>query len=145
MIEISGEIEKKFKEELLNWTLSDDGIHRWISRDVSTDLGRVVNDIWNLAEDANHHPDMEIGYKGISVKLITHDKNAITDKELKEEIDYLEGNTNIAFMNAKMRQYSLYERLDTYQSIYINGRTSNKAKKSFSTWFDEFIRITTGK
>ena len=39
MIEISGEIEKKFKEELLNWTLSDDGIHRWISRDVSTDLG----------------------------------------------------------------------------------------------------------
>ncbi|MDC1000194.1 hypothetical protein OAS17_03610 [Methylophilaceae bacterium] len=40
MIEISGEIEKKFKEELLNWTLSDDGIHRWISRDVSTDLGR---------------------------------------------------------------------------------------------------------
>ena len=72
-------------------------------------------------------------------------KNAITDKELKEEIDYLEGNTNITFMNAKMRQYSLYERLDTYQSIYINGRTSNKAKKSFSTWFDEFIRITTGE
>jgi hypothetical protein len=52
MIEISSEIEKKFKEELLNWTLSDDGIHRWISRDVSTDLGGVVNDIWSLAEDA---------------------------------------------------------------------------------------------
>jgi len=63
MIEISSEIEKKFKEELLNWTLSDDGIHRWISRDVSTDLGGVVNDIWSLAEDANHHPDMEIGTK----------------------------------------------------------------------------------
>jgi cellulose biosynthesis protein BcsQ len=69
-------------------------------------------------------------------------QKAITDKELKEEIDYLEGNTNITFMNAKMRQYSLYERLDTYQSLYISGRTSNKAKKSFSTWFDEFIRIT---
>ena len=82
MIEISGETEKKFKEELLNWTLSDDGIHRWISRDVSSDLGRVVKDIWSLAEDVNHHPDMEIGYKGISVKLITHDKNAITDKDI---------------------------------------------------------------
>jgi 4a-hydroxytetrahydrobiopterin dehydratase len=82
MIEISSEIEKKFKEELLNWTLSDDGIHRWISRDVSTDLGGVVNDIWGLAEDVNHHPDMEIGYKGISVKLLTHDKNAITDKDI---------------------------------------------------------------
>ena len=42
----------------------------------------MVNDIWSLAEDANHHPDMEIGYKGISVKLITHDKNAITDKDI---------------------------------------------------------------
>ena len=82
MIEISSEIEKKFKEGLLNWTLSDDGIHRWISRDVSTDLGGVVNDIWGLAEDANHHPDMEIVYKGISVKLLTHDKNAITDKDI---------------------------------------------------------------
>ena len=61
MIEISGEIEKKFKDELLNWTLSDDGIHRWISRDVSADLGKVVNDIWSLAEHANHHPDIEIG------------------------------------------------------------------------------------
>lgn len=68
-------------------------------------------------------------------------ENAITDQELKDEIKYLESNTNIIFMNAKMRQYALYERLDSYQSIYISGRTSNKAKKSFSTWFDEFIRI----
>lgn len=68
-------------------------------------------------------------------------KNAITDQELKEEIDYLESNTNIIFMNAKMKQYALYERLNTYRSLYIEGRTSNKARKGFSTWFDEFLRI----
>lgn len=68
-------------------------------------------------------------------------ENAITDQELKEEIDYLQSNTNIVFMNAKMRQYALYERLNTYKSIYIQGRTSNKARKSFSTWFDELLRI----
>jgi len=72
-------------------------------------------------------------------------ENAITDQELKEEIDYLQSNTNIVFMTAKMRQYALYERLNTYKSIYIEGRTSNKARKSFSMWFDEFIRITTGE
>jgi 4a-hydroxytetrahydrobiopterin dehydratase len=82
MIEISDELDKKLKEELLNWSLSDDGINRWISRDVSTNIGRLVNDIWDLAEDANHHPDMVVGYKGISVKLLTHDKNAITDKDI---------------------------------------------------------------
>ncbi len=67
--------------------------------------------------------------------------NAITDQELKEEIDYLESNTNISFMNAKMKQYALYERLNTYKSIYLSGRTSNVARKGFSTWFDEFLRI----
>ena len=82
MIEISDELDKKLKKELLNWSLSDDGINRWISRDVSTNIGRLVNDIWDLAEDANHHPDMVVGYKGISVKLLTHDKNAITDKDI---------------------------------------------------------------
>ena len=82
MIEISDELEKKLKEELLNWSLSDDGIQRWISRDVSTNIGKVVNDTWDLAEDANHHPDIMVGYKGISVKLLTHDKNAITNKDI---------------------------------------------------------------
>ena len=82
MIEISDELDEKLKEELQNWSLSDDGINRWISRDVSTNIGRLVNDIWDLAEDANHHPDMVVGYKGISVKLMTHDKNAITDKDI---------------------------------------------------------------
>tara|TARA_B100000768_G_scaffold161541_1_gene161680 strand:- start:654 stop:944 length:291 start_codon:yes stop_codon:yes gene_type:complete len=82
MIEISDELDKKLKKELLNWSLSDDGINRWISRDVSTNIGGLVNDIWDLAEDANHHPDMVVGYKGISVKLLTHDKNAITDKDI---------------------------------------------------------------
>lgn len=71
-------------------------------------------------------------------------KNALTGHELEDEIEYLESNTNICFMKAKMKQYALYERLNTYQSIYIEGRTSNKAKKNFSTWFDEFLRITIG-
>ena len=82
MIEITDKLKKILKEELLNWSLSDDGIHRWISRDVSTNIGKVVNDIWDISEDANHHPDIVAGYKGISVKLLTHDKNAITDKDI---------------------------------------------------------------
>ena len=82
MIEISDGLDKKLKDELLNWSLADDGINRWISRDVSTNIGGIVSHIWDLAEDANHHPDMVVGYKGISVRLMTHDKNAITDKDI---------------------------------------------------------------
>ena len=74
-------------------------------------------------------------------EVISFDGTPHTDQELKEEIDYLETNTNISFMNAKMKQYALYERLNTYKSIYLSGRTSNVARKGFSTWFDEFLRI----
>jgi len=67
-------------------------------------------------------------------------KNAITIQELSDEIDYLESNTKIRFMKAKIKQYALYERLNTYESLYKKGRTSNKAKQGFSMWFDEFLR-----
>ena len=50
-----------------------------------------VNKIVFLAEEANHHPDIEIfSYKNVKVKLTTHDKdNSITDKdiELAKEIN----------------------------------------------------------
>lgn len=70
-----------------------------------------------------------------------HRQQAITDQELQEEIEYLQSNTSIEFMNAKLKQYALFERLDTYKSIYLEGISSNKARKNFSVWFDEFLRI----
>ena len=68
-------------------------------------------------------------------------KHAVTDKDLEEEIAYLESNTKIRFMKAKLNQYALYERIDTYRSLYTKGITSNKARKNFSIWFNEFVRI----
>ena len=68
-------------------------------------------------------------------------KHAVTDKDLEEEIAYLESNTKIRFMKAKLNQHALYERIDTYKSLYTKGITSNKARKNFSIWFNEFVRI----
>ena len=82
MIQISDEIRKKLNESLPEWKLSDASINRWISRDISTELGKVVKGIWDLAEEANNHPDINLGYKGISIDLLTHDKNAITIKDI---------------------------------------------------------------
>ena len=82
MIQISDELRKELIENLPEWKLSDASINRWISRDISTELGKVVKDIWDLAEEANHHPDITLGYKGISIDLLTHDKNAIAIKDI---------------------------------------------------------------
>ena len=44
-----------------------------------------VNKIVPLAEEANHHPDIDIfGYNQVKIKLTSHDAgNKITDKDVK--------------------------------------------------------------
>lgn len=50
-----------------------------------------VNKIGELAETANHHPDIEFGWGYVKVKLKTHSAGKITDKDhnLAKQIDNL--------------------------------------------------------
>lgn len=54
------------------------------------DVVEFLNRIVPLAEEVNHHPDVEIfSYKKIKIKLSTHDVGNITEKdiELAKRID----------------------------------------------------------
>lgn len=48
-----------------------------------------VNRVAGLAEDANHHPDIDIRYNRVRIGLATHDAGGITEKDtgLAERID----------------------------------------------------------
>lgn len=51
-----------------------------------------VNQVAELAEKINHHPDILMhSYKKVKIKIYTHDKNEITEKDhaLAEKIDDL--------------------------------------------------------
>lgn len=50
-----------------------------------------VNKVGAVAEKANHHPDINLGWGYVKVWLTTHSKHAITDKdhELATAIDNL--------------------------------------------------------
>jgi 4a-hydroxytetrahydrobiopterin dehydratase len=41
-----------------------------------------VNMVAFCAEQANHHPEITIDYKKVSLRLFTHDENKITQKDL---------------------------------------------------------------
>ncbi len=41
-----------------------------------------VNTVARLAEEANHHPDLDIRYSKVRVGLVTHSAGGITDKDL---------------------------------------------------------------
>lgn len=50
-----------------------------------------VNKVGELAQAANHHPDVEFGWGYLKLKLRTHSKDAITDKDhaLAAKVDEL--------------------------------------------------------
>ncbi len=50
-----------------------------------------VNKVSELAEVANHHPDIELGWGRVQVSLTTHSEHAVTekDRQLAGEIDQL--------------------------------------------------------
>jgi 4a-hydroxytetrahydrobiopterin dehydratase len=41
-----------------------------------------VNAVAHLAELANHHPDVDIRYSDITLSLVTHDQDGITQKDV---------------------------------------------------------------
>ncbi len=40
-----------------------------------------VNGIAELAESANHHPDIDIRYNQVRISLVSHDAGAITERD----------------------------------------------------------------
>jgi 4a-hydroxytetrahydrobiopterin dehydratase len=40
-----------------------------------------VNRVGSLAEDAGHHPDIDIRYNRVRLALVTHDASGLTDKD----------------------------------------------------------------
>ncbi len=42
-----------------------------------------VNEVGRLAEEANHHPDIDIRYSRVTLALVTHDAGGITGRDLE--------------------------------------------------------------
>ena len=51
----------------------------------------VVNAIAGLAEARWHHPDLEVGFKRVKVRLTTHEEGRLTERDyaLAQEIEEL--------------------------------------------------------
>ncbi len=68
---------------LAHWSHRDG----WLQREFKTDGWRttmlVVNAIAFVAEAANHHPDMEVHWGSVVVRLQTHSAGGVTDKDLQ--------------------------------------------------------------
>jgi 4a-hydroxytetrahydrobiopterin dehydratase len=74
--------------------LASDGVEDWRvlssgEAEASFATGRfapglaLVNAIGDLAEAANHHPDIELRYSNVTVRLSSHDVGGLTERDVR--------------------------------------------------------------
>ena len=84
------EIKEAIKD-LPEWEVVGKAIERVFEFDDFEQAIDFVNGVAELAEDADHHPDMNIRYNKVRVILSTHSKGGLTesDFDLAERLDTL--------------------------------------------------------
>jgi len=76
------EIRTRLKD-LPGWELTPAGIHKTFVRADFKGAMRLVNAVADLAEGANHHPDILVfGWNKVTFTLMTHSEKAVTEKDL---------------------------------------------------------------
>ncbi len=80
-------------KKLPEWELEDQHIERLFEFDDFTQAIDFVNSIADIAENEDHHPDMDIRYNKVKVLLSTHAEGGLTarDFEVARKVDNLYG------------------------------------------------------
>jgi 4a-hydroxytetrahydrobiopterin dehydratase len=76
----SAEIDSRLTE-LLDWRVEAGELVRTFQfKDFRAAMG-FVNKVADLAEEAGHHPDIDIRYNRVRLGLVTHDAGGLTAKD----------------------------------------------------------------
>lgn len=81
----------KHLEDLEGWERSGNSIRKQFERGDFVGSVKFVDGLVEPAEDMGHHPDVEISWSKVTVKLTTHSEGGLTDAdfELAGRIDAL--------------------------------------------------------
>ncbi|HUH63814.1 MAG TPA: 4a-hydroxytetrahydrobiopterin dehydratase [Terracidiphilus sp.] len=76
----SAEVESRLKS-LPGWSVESGELVRTFQfKDFRASMA-FVNQVADLAEDAGHHPDIDIRYNKVRLALVTHDQGGLTAKD----------------------------------------------------------------
>ena len=68
--------------ELNDWRVEGSELRRRRKFDNFADSLAFVNRVGELAEDADHHPDITFGWGYAEIALTTHDRGGVTDVDI---------------------------------------------------------------
>jgi 4a-hydroxytetrahydrobiopterin dehydratase len=87
----AGDLKERMKK-VPEWELEKKHIERTFEFDDFADAIDFVNSVAEIAEEEEHHPDIDIRYNKVRLVLSTHSKGGLTELDfgLAERIDTLE-------------------------------------------------------
>ena len=68
--------------QLKGWRREEGGIRKRFRRPDFMDAIAFVNRVANLAEAANHHPDIDIRWRNVTLFMTTHEAGGISQRDL---------------------------------------------------------------
>jgi 4a-hydroxytetrahydrobiopterin dehydratase len=66
------------------WEEVDGALERTFELPSFPEAIAFVNRVADAAEQANHHPDIAVSYRKVTIRYWTHSENAITDRDVAE-------------------------------------------------------------
>jgi len=68
---------------LPHWTGDGDGIHRTVELASFREAVAAINAIADVAEEMDHHPDVDLRWRTLHLHLSTHSAGGVTDLDLQ--------------------------------------------------------------
>jgi 4a-hydroxytetrahydrobiopterin dehydratase len=85
------DVTQALESDLPLWVREDDAIIRSVTASTFAEGVRLVDQVAVLAEQRDHHPDIDIRWTAVTFRLSTHSAGGLTrkDLDLAAEIDQL--------------------------------------------------------
>ena len=93
---------EQIAEELQNlqgWEQAGDKLRKDYTFNTYKDGAQFASQVAEVADEMNHHPDLTLGYKKVSIELTSHDAGGITDRDIRlaRRIESLHQGAGLAF------------------------------------------------
>jgi 4a-hydroxytetrahydrobiopterin dehydratase len=82
MAKLTTEAVQAALKKLPGWNLKHETIGKQYAWSSFPDAIKFVNQVADLAEQADHHPDILINYRRVTLTLSTHSEGGITQKDI---------------------------------------------------------------
>ena len=76
------EIDRALAGDLSRWSQEGDAITREVQAPAFLEGVRLVQHVAQVAEESDHHPDIDIRYTTLTFTLSTHSAGGVTAKDL---------------------------------------------------------------